>query len=123
MKFVSKWREHRIVMTPSYKQLVGVSSVFVPGKAIQFVNNEYVTEDKEEIQFLRNHKEFGTIIHEAPDAKEAQRKLVEMAEQIKEAEIEAVPEGSTSEDALKCPVCGFVAKSKIGLASHMKTHA
>lgn len=102
-------------MKPAYKEQHGINIIYNPGKAIQFMNNEFITTDKEEIQFLRNHREFNTIIHEAPEPQDTRKAILEMAEGIKEAEI-------VKEAPLKCSVCGFEAKSKIGLIGHMKKH-
>jgi len=112
IKFISKWEEHRIVMSPSRKVLVGFEPVQSQGKSIQFKNGEFETDVQEEIDFLRSNSEFGTIIHEVPSVEDTKKGILEMAEKIKQAKQPA------TED-LKCE-CGFVAKSKLGLISHKK---
>jgi len=113
-------------MVPSRKNVIGLDVIQTPGRAIQFMHNEFDTEDQEEIDFLRKHFEFGTIINEAPSAEETKSNILKMAEELKasaEPVVEAIPEGSGKPDIFQCETCGFVAKSKLGLASHTKTHA
>lgn len=162
MKFTSKYKEHRLVIVPTYKQIVGMTQQLVTGKSIQFMNNEFSTEKQEEIDFLRAHAEFGINIHEVPSQESIDEEMVKRAEEIiakKKAKQEtikietAVGEVEITKEALElgaelseeekaeiaktavpieevvaetfaCPVegCGFVAKSKLGLGSHMRSH-
>lgn len=55
-KFISKYAGFVLVMEPHTNE--------GPGHHIKFENGVYVTEDPEEIEFLRNHREFGISITE-----------------------------------------------------------
>ncbi|HHW41262.1 MAG TPA: hypothetical protein GXX19_08960 [Syntrophomonadaceae bacterium] len=55
-KFISKYAGFVLVMEPHTNE--------GPGHHIKFENGVYVTSDPEEIEFLRNHREFGISITE-----------------------------------------------------------
>jgi len=120
MKFLSRWKEHRIVIKPAYYREVDSKAILVQGKAIQFHDNEFITEDQEEIDFLKKHREFGTIIHEVPSGDEINAGILKIAEEIEQKK--SVKFKGDKEEVFKCDVCGFIAKSKIGLTAHKKTH-
>lgn len=61
-KFLSKFKDHKLVMTPTRMVVQDGMSYSVPGKAIQFQNYRYETNDKDEIKFLEKHRLFGTDI-------------------------------------------------------------
>jgi len=123
MKFVSKYREHRIVMTPTYKKQIGINTVIVPGKAIEFKNFEFYTKDKEEIEFLKSSSEYGSVIHSAPEKEDIKKNILKLADEIKSDKISEKPEDNKEKKpSLKCEFCGFIAKSELGLKAHMKKH-
>lgn len=61
------------------------------------------------------------------DIKVEKEKKVEVAEEVKEEPAEEVKEevkeeASEEGDELTCDICGKVAKSKLGLSAHMRSH-
>jgi hypothetical protein len=133
MKFIAKYRELRIVMVPTYKQMMGLTQQLVVGKSIQFENYEYETEDKEEIAFLRANINYKRgIIGEEMSSEERENTILEMAEKIKSKRVggevkaetgRAIAEGSSVAD-FACDQCDTVAKSNAGLSAHKrKMHA
>lgn len=74
-RFVSRYPNHRIVMKPA-RTIVNPATLLpevVPGKSIQFVAGEFVTEDPKEIEFLRAYKLNGidyTEDESRPEVKE-----------------------------------------------------
>lgn len=106
-EFISKSRRMKLVIKPTYKEIVGAESVIHQGKKIQFENGYYKTEDKEEIAFLRKKIDGFHVIEITKGEKKAGAK----------------PE-PTAEEKLEfvCEIdgCGFVATSKEGLEKHQK---
>ncbi len=64
VRFFSKYRELKIVVKPGYYKEVDGRTLPMAGKAIQFHDSTYETSDPGEIEFLRTHKNFGSIFDE-----------------------------------------------------------
>lgn len=111
MKFVSRYLEPRFVVRPTRRMLVEGMLHLQPGKTIEFKGHEYETEDKEEIDFLQKHIEFGKTFDIKKEAKEIKAEIKEMAKMLEK-----------EEKNLVCPECGFEAASEVGLKVHMKKH-
>lgn len=111
-------------MEPTHKKQIGINTVIVPGKAIEFKDFEFYTKDKKEIEFLKNSPEFGSVIHTAPEKEDIKKDIKKLAEELDEEEKSEKPKDSKDEKkpSLKCEQCGFVAKSELGLKAHMKKH-
>lgn len=122
MIFVSRYTEPRFVMRPTRKMFIDNSMQLIPGKTIEFSNHEYITQDEEEIAFLKAHREFGVTFDIKQSAQEIQSDILKMAEKIK-AEGVQVSDGAKDAGAVfVCDKCGFEAKSKLGLQAHSKKH-
>jgi hypothetical protein len=67
MKFLSKCPNQIICMVPNRVQVFDGIMMQVPGKRIEFVNGEYETTDKKEIDFLKKHKLNGPAITEVSE--------------------------------------------------------
>lgn len=59
--YVSKYFSLKLVMDSSYYKEVAGKVLPVKGRAIQFEQGAYTTSDKDEIEFLENHPNFGSI--------------------------------------------------------------
>lgn len=59
--YISKYLSLRLVIKSSYGKEVDGRVVVLQGTSIQFVNGVYTTEDDKEIEFLDNHKNFGSV--------------------------------------------------------------
>ena len=101
--YISKYLKLRLVMKPSYTKDVDGRVVVTQGTSIQFNDGAYTTTDKKEIEFLENHKNFGSVFVEVDKkdiekAKDARFKDLE----TKEAELKAKEEElSRKEKALR----------------------
>lgn len=84
MIFRSKYKEHRLVITPQRQDKTNMGIVIVPGKAVEFVNNRFETEDKEIIEFLLGHQAFGVEIFEEKTEEQQEDELLKKAEEIKD---------------------------------------
>jgi len=84
-KFTSKYKNLRIVIEPDDVEFVKGKTRIVPGKHIQFENNVFTTDDKKEIEFLKNHSDFGRTIFCEDDVIEKAEKIAEKGKE-KEAE-------------------------------------
>lgn len=63
MVFLSKIQELRLVMKPKFVVKDPAYGVQVhPGRAIEFFNGRYETNDPEEINFIKNSTEYGSKI-------------------------------------------------------------
>ncbi len=61
-RYVSKYFALKLVVEPAYTKDVGGSrTVVVPGKRIEFEQGVYETTDADEIKFLDEHENCGTI--------------------------------------------------------------
>lgn len=67
-KFLSKCPNHVLCMIPNRVQIADGIAMPVQGQKIEFVNGEFETEDKKEIEFLRKHRLFGFEITEVKAA-------------------------------------------------------
>lgn len=88
-RFISKYRELKIVHKSSFTKEVDGRIVYVPGTKIQFTNGAYETSNPEIIEFLEARPEFGKIIQRVPDDVSnfaAQKELSQTLEQ-REAEL------------------------------------
>lgn len=106
-KYISKYLSLKLVDKASYTKEVGGKIVVVPGKSIRFTEGVYETEDPDEIKFLENHSNFGTVFIKVEDkdlqkAREEQFKDLETREaelKAKEKELakkeKALEEGSS----------------------------
>ena len=116
MQFISKYKQHRIVVQPDTYQIVGINRQFLKGKDVQFENNEYETDDQEIIDFLLNCDDMQTgVISKMPspeEIKEAKRKMIEKLQK----------EVGEEKEEFVCDVCGKVCKSELGLKSHKRVH-
>ncbi len=112
-------------MEPTHKKQVGINTVIVPGKAIQFKDFEFYTKDKKEIKFLKNSSEFGSVIHTAPEKEDIKKNIQKLADELDKEENPEKTEDSKDDEkpSLQCKECGFVARSELGLKSHMRIHA
>jgi len=117
MKFLSKYKEHLIVMRPAINQIVNGVFNRVSGKYIEFKNGEYETDDKEEIAFLKAKPYFGSEIWEEKTGEQIKQEAVETI-----ANLTGITDTKSGQVSFKCEKCGFEAKSKLGLTAHMKKH-
>jgi len=75
MRFVSRYAEYEAVIVPSTTTyLANGTAVIHKGKSIKFNKGMYETEDKEEIKFLKKHKDFGSLIICVEDLEQEQYK-------------------------------------------------
>lgn len=94
-RYRSKARKLKIVMKRSYRKEVEGETIFVPGHRIEFDNNVYETDDKEEIKFLdedcKNMRNRGVFIKVEDEtleqAKTKEEKKKEEEEAKKKAEV------------------------------------
>lgn len=63
-KFLSKCHNQILTMKPQRNQVLEGIVMPVPGEHIRFNGGEYETTDKKEIEFIRNHRLFGSQIVE-----------------------------------------------------------
>lgn len=98
-RFVTRYKELRLVITPTHKVIVGASAQLVPGKSIQFMNGEFETENKEEIDFLMNHKDLNVVFHEAQTQEEMQEGLLDLAEKVKKSKAGRPKKAEAEENA------------------------
>jgi hypothetical protein len=59
--YISRYLELKLVMNPSYLKEVGGKVLIIRGKYIQFHEGVYKTKDQEEIEYLDNHPNFGSV--------------------------------------------------------------
>jgi hypothetical protein len=64
MKFLSKYRNHKLIVEPTRMIVQDGMAYSQPGKMIEFHDFSYETTDKKEISFLRGHKLFGSTVFE-----------------------------------------------------------
>jgi len=84
MRFISKYKGHTLIKKIGYKEVINGHLVIYPSERIQFINGVYETNDLDEINFIKNHPEFGISITTAEaDVKISTRtskdKLIEAA--------------------------------------------
>lgn len=83
MKFQSKYKELRLIVEPERTELTNAGRKIVPGKAIEFKNFLYETEDKKEIKFIKEHRMFGVNIFVMKSEEEQEDELIAKAEEVK----------------------------------------
>lgn len=102
-KYISKYLSLKLVNRASYTKEVEGRVVVVPGKSIQFENGVYETTDKDEIKFLENHPNYGSVFVkvEEKDIEKARKKMTQTLEERKEEEAKAKAEKEVKKKALK----------------------
>ena len=112
MKFVSKFKEHRVVLIPD-RYIVdnyGRRSL-QKGISVEFHNNEYETDDPKIIKLLKETPIYGVHYRGVGDVDPQ----TDIAKQTGKKENESIEATLTS-----CPFCPFNAKSAFGLKSHVR---
>lgn len=112
MKFVSKYKKHRVVLVPD-RYIVdnyGVRTL-KRGISAQFVNGIFETEDKEIIELLKKNEWYNVDFKAIGDTEPADEK----AKQKIQEEVQSAVNTLTS-----CPYCPFNAKTEAGLKSHIR---
>jgi hypothetical protein len=66
--YISRYYELKLVMTPSYLKEVGGKVLIVRGTSIQFHDGVYKTIKSDEIEFLDNHPNFGSVFRKVETA-------------------------------------------------------
>ncbi|MDK2821849.1 MAG: hypothetical protein PWP31_1814 [Clostridia bacterium] len=64
VKFITKYKNHQLVMVPTRRVVEDGMSYQKAGKTIKFNGYEYETSNKEEIDFIKGHRLFGSVIFE-----------------------------------------------------------
>lgn len=59
--YISRYYELKLVMSPSYLKEVGGKVLIIRGTYIQFHDGVYKTNKPEEIEYLDNHANFGSV--------------------------------------------------------------
>jgi len=82
-KYISKYSSLKLINKASYTKEVDGRIVVVPGKYIQFTDGIYETKDKDEISFLENHPNFGSVFVriDTPEVEEAKKKFTQTLEE------------------------------------------
>ena len=117
-----KFKELRVVLDPQTKKEVQGQAVstslygkFPQGFVAEFKNGVFTTSDEAVIEALKADPYYGAMFVCASD-KGAVKLGGEAARMINEKK-------TTAEDiASTCPTCGFKAKTKQGLETHMRIH-
>ena len=68
-KFISKCANQVLTVIPNRKQIQDGIIIPVQGKHVRFDRGEYTTENKQEINFIRQHALYGVSITEAEETK------------------------------------------------------
>jgi len=102
-KYISKYLSLRLINKATYTKEVEGRIVVVPGSSIRFDNGVYETTDKDEIAFLENHPNFGSVFVrvDTKEIEEAKKKLGETLEEREAAEATAKAEKELKEKALE----------------------
>lgn len=95
--YISKYNELRLVNQSSYTKEVGGRVITVPGTSIQFHDGVYKTSDPDEITFLDNHPNCGSVftkVERKDQDKAASQLIAEKYKTLeqKEAELKAKEE-------------------------------
>jgi len=105
-KYIAKYLQLKLINKASYTKEVEGRIVVVSGKSIQFEDGVYKTNDKDEIAFLDNHPNCGSVFVKVKDKdlskaraqhfKSGEEKRIEEETKVKEKEKEAkaLEEGS-----------------------------
>jgi len=102
-KFISKYLSLKLINRATYTKEVEGRIVVVPGSSIQFTDGVYETKDKDEIAFLENHPNFGSVFVrvDTKEIEEAKKKLGETLEERETAEAKVKEEKELKEKALE----------------------
>ncbi len=66
--YISRYYELKLVMSPSYLKEVGGKVLIIRGTYIQFHEGVYKTTNPEEIEYLDNHPNFGSVFRKVETA-------------------------------------------------------
>ena len=69
IKFISPYKGLQLTMKPASKSLIDGRIYADTGRHIVFKNGEFGTDNKEEIEYIRNHKRFNVNIFEIKEEK------------------------------------------------------
>ena len=112
MRFVSKYKEHRIVLVPDRYIIDNYGRrMLQKGISAQFTNNQFETDDPEIIKLLKESQWYGVDFRAVGD----NSPISEEAKETKQKEVESAENTLTS-----CPYCAFNAKTNLGLKSHIR---
>lgn len=102
-KYISKYLQLKLINRATYTKEVEGRKEVVPGKSIQFVDGIYETEDKDEIAFLDNHPNCGSVFVriDKKEIEEAKKKLTQTLEERQAEEARAKAEVELKEKALE----------------------
>lgn len=75
VRFYSKCSNYKILKRPYIIDVRNGIPVHLRGEKIEFNNGEFVTSNEGEIEFLRNHKAFGTDFVEDKTPARAEKKI------------------------------------------------
>lgn len=111
MRFVSKYKNYKIWLKPSYYRFDTTGRrVFVQGVFAQFTNGFFETEDKETIDLLKKAKTYGIDFWSADEPSPPN------PEGLKEEEKKKMTKETLLTD---CPECGKTFKNRSGLMGHL----
>lgn len=112
MIFISKYKEHRLVLIPDRHIIDQYGRrTLQRGITAQFHNNQFETTDAKTIELIKTSSWYGVDFHAVGDNQPAS----EEAKQIVARENESAENTLTS-----CPYCPFNAKTQFGLRSHIR---
>ena len=102
-KFISKYLSLKLINRATYTKEVGGRIVVVPGSSIRFTDGVYETKDKDEIAFLENHPNFGSVFVrvDTKEIEEAKKKLSETLEEKEAAKAKTKVEKELKEKAIE----------------------
>lgn len=66
--YISRYYELKLVMSPSYLKEVGGKVLIIRGTYIQFHEGVYKTTNPEEVEYLDNHPNFGSVFRKVETA-------------------------------------------------------
>lgn len=66
--YISRYYELKLVMNPSYLKEVGGKVLIIRGTYIQFHEGVYKTNNPEDIEYLDNHPNFGSVFRKVESA-------------------------------------------------------
>lgn len=64
--FYSRFSNLKLTVEPPTEEIIQGKRRLIPGKIIRFRNGTYSTSNKREIEFIRNHRWYGSFISETP---------------------------------------------------------
>lgn len=112
MIFVSKYKEHRVVLIPDRHIIDNYGRrTLQKGNTAQFHNFQFETTDEQTIKLIKENSWYGVDFKAIGD----NEPVAESAKQ------KASEERESAEDTLtSCPYCPFNAKTQFGLRSHIR---